>query len=91
MRPFHYSDVFVNLGEIGEHELKITAMVDGHWDMQSSVSIMNATAHILIGKGLIQELDVTEFIKEDIEWIERVRKAYEGSRQKDWDNEWEAG
>lgn len=86
MSLFIYNEEYIDLGEIGEHELQITAMIqyEPFLAVQPSISIMGATALISLG-GKITSLDVTEKIRGNSEWEDRIRVVYEGQRDEEWE------
>ena len=80
MTPFKYNDVYISLGELGEHELDITAVRIGQPDEPVRMVIMRAVAHIRLDGCPLQTLDVTTRVHGDLEWIERVTESYERAR-----------
>lgn len=73
---FKYCDEHLDMGEIGEHEMEITAL---------NVAIPGEEPRLLIQRAIVtvrfpsypaQTLDVTSVIKDDFEWALKVEKSY---------------
>lgn len=76
MRTYIYNDERINLGELGEHELQITAVNVAQAGDEPSMVIKRAMAHVKLEGYPIQNLDVTGKIRIESEWIELVEHGY---------------
>lgn len=73
---YKYNDIYINLGELGEHELDITAARIGQPHEPVRMVIMRALVYVRFDNCPLQLLDVTTKIRGDLEWIERVTNSY---------------
>jgi hypothetical protein len=70
-----YNNEYMDLGELGEHELHITATNVGKWDDPVSILILFAVVFVVLD-GSVRELDVTSVVRKSELWRERVTAAY---------------
>lgn len=86
-KPYIYNDLYLNLGEIGEHEMQITAVCISQWDEPVEILIAKALVFIRRIGEPTTTLDVTSFIKSNQFWVDKVKRSYleKLSKDRDWD------
>lgn len=85
-RPYIYNEEYINLGDIGEHELQITALRVSDHDDPVRLMIVKAVAFVVVGQSM-QLLDVTDAVRIDPDWVDRVALGYKKAQQKEWNEE----